>query len=212
MTDEPRAVPPRTTKVLLAEDQGMMRGALALLLGLEDDLEVVAQVDAGDRIVEAALAARPDVALLDIELPGRSGLDAAAELRDRLPACKVVILTTFGRPGYLRRAMEAGAAGFLVKDGPVEELAGTIRRVLRGERVIDPALAAAALSAGPSPLTPREQDVLNAAADGATVADIAGRVFLSESTVRNYLSAAIGKTGTRNRMEAVRAARQNGWL
>jgi two-component system response regulator DesR len=199
-------------RVLLAEDQGMMRGALALLLGLEDDMEVVAQVGAGDRIVEEALAVRPDVALLDIELPGRSGLDAAAELRDRLPGCRVLILTTFGRPGYLRRAMEAGAAGFLVKDGPVEELAGAIRRVLRGERVIDPALAAAALSAGPNPLTPREQDVLNASADGATVADIAERLFLSESTVRNYLSAAIGKTGTRNRMEAVRAARQNGWL
>ncbi|MFF6956362.1 MULTISPECIES: response regulator [unclassified Streptomyces] len=200
------------TRVLLAEDQGMMRGALALLLNLEDDLEVVAQVAAGDRIVAEALEARPDIALLDIELPGRSGLDAAAELRERLPSCQVLILTTFGRPGYLRRAMEAGAAGFLVKDGPVEELAHAIRRVLRGERVIDPALAAAALSAGPSPLTPRERDVLNAAADGSTVADIAARVFLSESTVRNYLSAAIGKTGTRNRIEAVRHARQNGWL
>lgn len=199
-------------RVLLAEDQGMMRGALALLLGLEDDIEVVAQVAAGDRIVPEALAVRPDIALLDIELPGRSGLDAAAELRAQLPSCRVLILTTFGRPGYLRRAMEAGAAGFLVKDGPVEELAVAIRRVLRGERVIDPALAAAALSAGPSPLTAREEDVLNAAADGATVADIAGRLFLSESTVRNYLSSAIGKTGTRNRMEAVRAARQNGWL
>lgn len=202
----------KPVRVLLAEDQGMMRGALALLLDLEDDIKVVAQVAAGDRIVAEALEARPDIALLDIELPGRSGLDAAADLRAELPSCKVLILTTFGRPGYLRRAMEAGAAGFLVKDGPVEQLADAIRRVLRGERVIDPALAAAALSAGPSPLTPREQDVLNAAADGATVADIARRVFLSESTVRNYLSAAIGKTGTRNRIEAVRCARQNGWL
>jgi two-component system response regulator DesR len=199
-------------RVLLAEDQRMMRGALALLLDLEDDLEVVAQVGAGDQVVAKALEVRPDVALLDIEMPGMSGLDAAAELREKLPECRVLILTTFGRPGYLRRAMEAGAAGFLVKDGPVEELAGAIRRVLRGERVIDPALAAAALSAGPSPLTARERDVLNAAADGATVADIAGKLFLSESTVRNYLSAAIGKTGSRNRMEAVRAARQNGWL
>jgi two-component system response regulator DesR len=199
-------------RVLLAEDQGMMRGALALLLDLEDDIEVVAQVAAGDLIVEAALAARPDIALLDIELPGRSGLDAAADLRERLPSCRVLILTTFGRPGYLRRAMEAGAVGFLVKDGPVEDLAGAIRRVLAGERVVDPALAAAALSAGPSPLTAREQDVLNAAADGATVSDIAGKLHLSESTVRNYLSSAIGKTGTRNRMEAVRSARQNGWL
>ncbi|MER6052606.1 response regulator transcription factor [Streptomyces sp. BHT-5-2] len=199
-------------RILLAEDQRMMRGALALLLDLEDDMEVVAQVPAGDRIVEAALETRPDVALLDIELPGRSGLDAAADLRDQLPSCKVLIVTTFGRPGYLRRAMEAGASGFLVKDGPVEDLAAAIRRVLAGERVIDPGLAAAALSAGPNPLTQRERDVLTAAVDGATVADIAGRLSLSQATVRNYLSAAIGKTGTRNRMEAVRAARLNGWL
>ncbi|EYT80801.1 MULTISPECIES: response regulator transcription factor [unclassified Streptomyces] len=204
--------PAERTRVLLAEDQGMMRGALALLLGLEEDMEVVAQVAAGDAIVDAALAHRPDVALLDIELPGRSGLDAAAELRERAPGCKVLILTTFGRPGYLRRAMEAGAAGFLVKDGPVEELAAAIRRVLAGETVVDPALAAAALSAGPSPLTARECDVLKASADGATVADIAARLHLSESTVRNYLSSAIGKTGTRNRMEAMREARQQGWL
>ncbi|MFG2142440.1 response regulator [Streptomyces sp. NPDC048650] len=199
-------------KVLLAEDQGMMRGALALLLGLEEDMEVVAQVAAGDQIVAAALDTRPDIALLDIELPGRSGLDAAADLRGQLPSCKVLIVTTFGRPGYLRRAMEAGASGFLVKDGPVEELAAAIRRVLAGERVIDPGLAAAALSAGPNPLTQRERDVLTAAVDGATVADIAAKLHLSQATVRNYLSAAIGKTGTRNRMEAVRAARRNGWL
>ncbi|WP_424887720.1 response regulator [Streptomyces sp. XH2] len=199
-------------KLLLAEDQGMMRGALALLLGLEEDIEIVAQVGDGDEIVPKALETKPDVALLDIELPGRSGLDAAADLRARMPACQVLILTTFGRPGYLRRAMEAGAAGFLVKDGPVEDLAAAIRRVLAGERVIDPALAAAALSAGPNPLTQRERDVLAAAVDGATVADIAAKVHLSPATVRNYLSAAIGKTQTRNRMEAVRAARQNGWL
>ncbi|MFJ2746072.1 response regulator [Streptomyces sp. NPDC087440] len=204
--------PAKSIRILLAEDQGMMRGALALLLGLEEDMEVVAQVATGDRIVSTALEARPDVALLDIELPGMSGLDAAALLREEVPDCRVLILTTFGRPGYLRRAMEAGACGFLVKDGPVEELAEAIRRILTGETVIDPALAAAALSSGPSPLTPRERDVLNAAVDGATVADIAAKVHLSESTVRNYLSAAIGKTGTRNRMEAVRAARQQGWL
>ncbi|MFF1717336.1 response regulator [Streptomyces sp. NPDC058268] len=199
-------------RVLLAEDQGMMRGALALLLGMEEDIEVVAQVGRGDEIVDAALNARPDVALLDIELPGRSGLEAAADLREESPECRVLILTTFGRPGYLRRAMEAGAVGFLVKDGPVEDLAEAIRQVLRGETVIDPALAAAALSAGPSPLTGREADVLKASVDGATVSDIAGQLHLSESTVRNYLSAAIGKTGTRNRMEAVREARQRGWL
>ncbi|MFE5943615.1 response regulator [Streptomyces sp. NPDC056480] len=199
-------------RLLLAEDQGMMRGALALLLGMEHDMEVVAQVGRGDEIVDAALLARPDVALLDIELPGRSGLDAAADLRGQAPDCRVLILTTFGRPGYLRRAMEAGAAGFLVKDGPVEELAEAIRQVLRGETVIDPALAAAALGAGPNPLTARERDALAAAVDGATIADIAAALHLSESTVRNYLSSAIGKTGTRNRMEAVRAARRQGWL
>ncbi|MER5205256.1 response regulator transcription factor [Streptomyces sp. NPDC002825] len=199
-------------RLLLAEDQGMMRGALALLLGMEHDIEVVAQVGRGDEIVDAALVARPDVALLDIELPGRSGLDAAADLRDEVPECRVLILTTFGRPGYLRRAMEAGAAGFLVKDGPVEDLAEAVRQVLRGETVIDPALAAAALSAGPNPLTGRERDALAASVDGATIADIAASLHLSESTVRNYLSSAIGKTGTRNRMEAVRAARRQGWL
>ncbi|MFJ6644716.1 response regulator transcription factor [Streptomyces sp. NPDC091290] len=204
--------PGKHIRVLLAEDQGMMRGALALLLGMEPDIEVVAQVSAGDAIVDAALTHRPDVALLDIELPGLSGLDAASELRDQVPDCRVLILTTFGRPGYLRRAMEAGAAGFLVKDGPVEELAVAVRRVLTGETVIDPALAAAALSAGPNPLTAREREVLNASSDGATVADVSARLHLSESTVRNYLSSAIGKTGTRNRTEALREARQQGWL
>jgi len=199
-------------RILLAEDQGMMRGALALLLDMEEDLEVAAQVQDGSQVLPVALDTRPDVALLDIEMPGRSGLDAAADLHEELPGCKVLILTTFGRPGYLRRAMEAGASGFLMKDGPVEELAVAIRKVLAGEQVIDPALAAAALSAGPNPLTDRERDVLTAAADGATVADIAKQLFLSESTVRNYLSSAIGKTGSRNRIEAVQAARTNGWL
>ncbi|MEV5638595.1 response regulator transcription factor [Streptomyces flaveolus] len=203
---------PRPIRVLLAEDQGMMRGALALLLGMEEDIEVVAQVATGDAIVGAVLEHRPAVALLDIELPGLSGLDAAAQLRERAPGCRVLILTTFGRPGYLRRALEAGAAGFLVKDGPVEELAGAVRRVLGGETVVDPALATAALSAGPSPLTPRECEVLRASADGATVADVAAALHLSESTVRNYLSAAIGKTATRNRAEALREARRQGWL
>nr|WP_277351431.1 response regulator transcription factor [Microbispora sp. CL1-1] len=197
---------------MLAEDQGMMRGALALLLNLEQDIEVVAQVGHGDEVVDTALRTRPDVALLDIEMPGRGGLENAADLHERLPGCAVLILTTFGRPGYLRRAMEAGARGFLVKDGPVEDLADAVRRVLRGERVIDPALAAAALSTGPSPLTDRERDVLAAAADGSTISDIAARLHLSESTVRNYLSSAIGKTGTRNRIEAARLARHNGWL
>lgn len=199
-------------RILLAEDQGMMRDALALLLGLEPDITVVAEVGTGDAVVPAALRERPDVALLDIEMPGGDGITVAADLRARLPSCQVLILTTFGRPGYLRRAMEAGALGFLVKDGPVEALAVAIRRVLAGERVVDPALAAAALAIGPDPLTARERDVLRAAADGATIADIAARLHLSESTVRNYLSATIAKTGTRNRIEAVGVARGNGWL
>jgi two-component system response regulator DesR len=199
-------------RVLLAEDQGMMRGALALLLRLEPDIEVVAEVGSGTEVLPTALATRPDVALLDIEMPGCSGLDAAAALRRELPDCKVLIVTAFGRAGYVRRAMEAGARGFLVKDGPVEELAAAIRKVLGGERVIDPSLAATALSVGPNPLTEREREVLSAAADGSTIADIAQRLHLSESTVRNYLSAAIGKTSSRNRIEAVQAARSQGWL
>jgi two-component system response regulator DesR len=199
-------------RVLLAEDQGMMRGALAALLGLEPDLDVVAQVPSGDLVVPTALDLRPDVALLDIEMPGLDGLAAAAELRRALPGCRVLILTTFGRPGYLRRAMEAGASGFLVKDGPAEQLADAIRRVATGQRVIDPALAATALSTGPNPLSPRERDVLAAAAGGTTIAEIAGRLFLSKGTVRNYLSAAIHKTGARNRIEASRIAERNGWL
>jgi two-component system response regulator DesR len=200
------------TRLLIAEDQGMMRGALATLLDLEDDLEVVAQVESGDRIVPTALDVRPDVALLDIEMPGLTGLEAAEQLRDVLPDCVTVIVTTFGRPGYLQRALAAGARGFIVKDGPVEELARSLRRVCAGELVIDPVLATAAVVMGPNPLTPRERDVLNAAADGSTVDDISGRTHLSRSTVRNYLSDAIGKTRTRNRMEAVRVARDNGWL
>jgi two-component system, NarL family, response regulator DesR len=206
------AGPGPVIRVLLAEDQGMMRGALALLLDLEPDLEVVAQVATGDQIVPVAVRVRPDVALLDIEMPGGDGITATAQLRRRLPGCKVLILTTFGRPGYLRRAMEAGASGFLVKDGPVEELAAAVRRVRAGARVVDEALAAAALAAGPDPLTDRERDVLRESAGGATVADIAARLHLSESTVRNYLSAAITKTGTRNRIEAVGVAQSNGWL
>ncbi|MFF0307504.1 response regulator [Streptosporangium sp. NPDC004379] len=199
-------------RILIAEDQGMMLDALALLLGLEDDLEVVARVGRGDEVVTAALAARPDVALLDIELPGRSGLDLIEELRASLPGCAVLILTTFARPGYLRRAMEAGAAGFLVKDGPVDELAAAVRDAAAGRRIVDADLAAAALRAGPSPLTGRERDVLAAAVDGATIADLAARLHLSESTVRNHLSSAIGKTHTRNRIEAARLAQRNGWL
>jgi two-component system response regulator DesR len=189
-----------------------VRGALATLLGLEDDIEVVAEASTGDEALAAAAKAKPDVALLDIEMPGKDGITTAGELRTALPACKVVILTTFGRPGYLRRAMEAGASAFLVKDSPAGELAAAIRRVLSGERVIDPGLAAAALSAGPNPLSPRERDVLAASADGSTISDIAARLHLSEGTVRNYLSAAIQKVGARNRIEAVQSAERQGWV
>jgi two-component system response regulator DesR len=199
-------------RVLIAEDQGMVRGALATLLALEDDIEVVAQCSRGDEVVAAAMTAQPDVALLDIEMPGLDGLKAAALLHQAQPACTIIILTTFGRPGYLRRAMEAGATGFVVKDGPADQLAVSIRRAVAGERVIDTALAAAALSDGSNPLTPRERDVLHAASGGATIASIAGSMFLSQGTVRNYLSSAIQKTGARNRLEAVRTAEQHGWL
>ena len=190
----------------------MVRGALKVLLDLEADIEVVGEAGRGDEVVALAHRCDPDVALLDIEMPGMDGLDAAAALHAAVPSCVILILTTFGRPGYLRRAMEAGASGFLVKDGPVEELAAAIRRAVQGERVIDPSLAAAALSAGPNPLTPREQDVLRAAVDGSTIAAISGRLALSEGTVRNYLSSAIQKTATRNRTEALRVAEANGWL
>jgi len=190
----------------------MVRGALATLLALEDDIDVVAQCSRGDEVVATAEAAHPDVALLDIEMPGLDGLKAAALLHQALPACTIIILTTFGRPGYLRRAMEAGATGFVVKDGPADQLAVSIRRAVAGERVIDTALAAAALSDGSNPLTPRERDVLHAASGGATIATIATSMFLSQGTVRNYLSSAIQKTGARNRLEAVRAAEQHGWL
>ncbi|HVX43646.1 MAG TPA: response regulator transcription factor [Mycobacteriales bacterium] len=199
-------------RVLLAEDQAMVRGAIAALLALEDDMEVVAQAGRGDDVLPEARRSIPDVALLDIEMPGIDGLAAAAQLHAELPDCKVLVLTTFGRPGFLRRAMQAGAVGFLVKDGPADELAAAIRRALAGERVIDAGLAAAALSEGPNPLSDREREVLRRTADGSTVADIAGRLFLSEGTVRNYLSAAIQKTGARNRLEAVNAAREKGWL
>jgi two-component system, NarL family, response regulator DesR len=199
-------------RVLLAEDQAMMRGALAVLLGLEEDIEVVGEVEDGAEVVPRALELRPDVALLDIEMPNLSGLEAAAELAARLPECRVVIVTTFARPGYLQRAMEAGARGFLVKDGPADGLADAIRRVVAGSVEIDPDLAGAALRTAVSPLTTREREVLSAAEDGSTIADIAGRLHLSESTVRNYLSAAIGKTGTRNKVEAAHLARQQGWL
>jgi two-component system, NarL family, response regulator DesR len=199
-------------RLLLADDQELIRSALAALLALEEDFEVVALVGRGDEVVAAARAHHPDVALLDIEMPGIDGLAAAGVLAQEVPRCRSLILTTFGRPGYLRRAIESGAFGFVVKDAPPEQLADAIRRVAAGERVVDPVLAAATIASGTSPLTARERDVLVAARPGATVAEIAGMLMLSEGTVRNYLSAAIAKTGTRNRVEAVRAADEHGWL
>jgi two-component system response regulator DesR len=201
-----------TIRILLAEDQAMVRGALAALLTLEGDIEIVAEVGRGDEVVPAALNAKPDVALLDIEMPGCDGLTAATDLRKQLPSCRVLILTTFGRPGYLRRAMETGAVGYLLKDAPAAQLAEAVRRAMAGERVVDPALAMAALSEGNNPLTDREREVLAAATDGSSVAEIAETLALSEGTVRNYLSVAIQKTGAHNRIEAAHVAQAKGWL
>jgi two-component system, NarL family, response regulator DesR len=199
-------------RLLLADDQELIRRALAVLLELQDDFEVVASVGSGDAVAAAARENRPDVALLDIEMPGIDGIAAAGVLAQQVPSCRSLILTTFGRPGYLRRAMESGAYGFIVKDAPPEQLADAIRRVAAGERVVDPVLAAATLASGASPLTARERDVLVAARQGGTVADIARVLCLSEGTIRNYLSTAIAKASARNRTEAVRIADERGWL
>nr|WP_315268675.1 response regulator transcription factor [Microbacterium lemovicicum] len=199
-------------RLLIADDQALVRGALSALLGLEPDIDVVAEVGRGDEVVDAAASARPDVALLDIEMPGMDGIAAAAALRTAVPACRVLIVTTFGRPGYLKRAMQAGASGFVVKDTPAAQLADAVRRVAQGLRVVDPALAADSLAQGDSPLTERETDVLEVARAGGSVGDIARILHLSEGTVRNHLSSAIGKTGGRNRADAARIAEQNGWL
>jgi len=199
-------------RILIADDQGMIRSALATLLGMEPDFEIVAQLDSGQAILAAARQARPDVALLDVEMPGLDGISATAQVRSASPSTRVLIVTTFGRPGYLRRALQAGAAGFVVKDTPAAQLADAVRRVHAGLRVVDPALATDSLVAGESPLTARETEVLQAARDGSTVAAIAKKLFLSDGTVRNHLSSAIGKTGAANRAEAVIIADGNGWL
>jgi two-component system response regulator DesR len=199
-------------KVLLADDQTLVRGALAAMLGLEPDIEVVAEVGSGDDVLPEARRTRPDIALLDVQMPGKDGLTAAAELRDALPACKVVMCTTFGRPGYLSRALAAGAIGFVVKDAPPEQLVDAVRRAHAGLRVVDPVLAAESLATGQSPLTIREREVLAESSDGGTIADIARSLHLSEGTVRNHLSSAIGKTGARTRAEAARLAEERGWL
>ncbi len=201
-----------TIRLLLADDEELIRSALERLLDMEEDFSVVASVGRGDEVADAARRTQPDVALLDVEMPGLDGLAAAALLAQHAPGCRTLILTTFGRPGYLRRAIESGAAGFVVKDSPVDDLAVAIRRVAAGERVIDPALAAATIAHGRSPLTQRERDVLVAARSGTTVADMAGRLFLSEGTVRNHLSAVIAKTGAKNRFDALRIAEERGWL
>lgn len=199
-------------RVLLADDQTMFRDAVAALLSLEPDIEVVAAVGRGDEVPAAVRRTGPDVALLDVEMPGADGLAAARELRAAGFAGKVVMLTTFDRPGYLRSAMESGASGFLLKDVPVAELAGAIRQIAAGRRVVDPVLAAAALSEGASPLTPREAEVLAAARGHGTVAEIAAGLHLSPGTVRNHLSAAIQKLGSRTRAEALTVAERKGWL
>jgi two-component system response regulator DesR len=199
-------------RVLLAEDQAMVRGALASLLELEHDVEVVSEVGRGDEVLEAARRAAPDVALLDIGLPGMDGLEVAAALHDALPEVRVVMLTTFNRPGYLRRAMEAGAAGFLLKDAPAGELARAIRAAAAGERVVDPGLAAAALSQGENPLTGREREVLAAARSHGTVAELAASLHLSPGTTRNHLSAIMQKLDAHSRFEAIRVAEERGWL
>ena len=199
-------------RLLIADDQALVRGALAALLGLERDIEVIAEVGRGDEVVGAALESTPDVALLDVDMPGLDGIAAAALLKKALPACQVLMVTTFGRPGYLRRAMQAGASGFVVKDTPARQLADAVRRVASGLRVVDPLLAAETLTSGDSPLTERETDVLSAARARGSIADIARSLHLSEGTVRNYLSSAIGKTNARNRADAVTIAEDNGWL
>lgn len=200
------------SRILLADDHAMVREALATLLGLEPDFEVVAQVADGAGVLGAARETRPDVALVDIEMPGADGLSVAEALATELPEVKVVIVTAFGRPGFLRRAMEAGVAGYLLKDRPASELAAALRRVLAGHRVVDPELAVAALSEGANPLSPRELEVLAAAESGAPASELAAALHLSVGTVKNHLSVAIGKLGARNRAEAVRIARERGWL
>jgi two-component system response regulator DesR len=198
-------------RILLAEDQGMVRGALAALLELEDDLEVVGQAADGVEALALAIRMRPDIVLTDIEMPGKTGLELAADLRCLEAPPKVVILTTFSRGGYLRRAMDAGAAGYLLKDAPASRLADAIRRVHQGLKAIDPELALAAWSE-PDPLTDRERQVLRLAGEGQTNAQIGEALHLTEGTVRNYLSEAIGKLGAQNRIEAARLARDQGWL
>jgi two-component system response regulator DesR len=199
-------------RVLLAEDQQMFRTAVRRLLELEADIEVVAEVARGDELVRAALAARPDVAVVDIEMPAQDGISAATELKLSLPSCRTLILTMYGRPGFVQRAMEGGVSGFVLKDAPVEVLADAIRRCAAGEEVLDPTLAARALRAASCPLSSRERELLAACADGLSTAELAARLWLSEGTIRNRVSDILGKLGVHNRAEAVKLARESGWL
>lgn len=199
-------------RLLLADDQALVRGALAALLSLEPDLDVVAEVARGDEVVDAVARTGPDVCLLDIEMPGADGIAATSAVREAYPQTRCIIVTTFGRPGYVRRAVEAGASGFVVKDTPAPELADAVRRVHAGQRVVDPALATESLLDGANPLTPRERDILRASLDGAPIAEVARAVRLSPGTVRNYVSAAIAKTAATTRVEAARTALDRGWL
>jgi len=199
-------------KVLLADDQAMVRGALAALLALEPDLEVVAEVGRGDEVLDAVRTSGAEVCLLDVEMPGMTGLEVAEQLAREAPGVRSLVVTTFGRPGYVRRALDAGASGFVVKDTPARELAEAVRRVQAGMRVVDPELAAQSLMDGPSPLSPRETEVLRLALGGSSVASIARTVHLTQGTIRNHLSAAIGKTRASSRAEAARIALERGWL
>lgn len=199
-------------KLLLADDQALVRGAMGALLNLEPDLEVVAEVSSGDQVVDAAQASEAEVCVLDVQMPGLNGIEATAAVRAALPGVRVLIVTTFNRPGYLREALAAGASGFVVKDAPAEKLAEAVRRVHAGLRVIDPELATTSLLDGHNPLTEREQQVLRLALGGASIEKIAAKVFLSPGTVRNLMSSAIGKTKTSNRIEAAVKAQQHGWI
>lgn len=199
-------------RVLLAEDQLMFRTAVRRLLELEGDIAVVAEVARGDELIAAALAVRPEVAVIDIEMPGQDGISAALALQQSLPSCRTLILTMYGRPGFVQRAMAGGVSGFVLKDAPVEALAAAIRRCAAGEDVVDPTVAARALKVGPCPLSTREREILVACAEGRSTAEIATRVWLSEGTLRNRVSEILGKLGARNRAEAVQIARENGWL
>jgi len=199
-------------RVLLADDQALVRGAMGALLDLEPDIEVVAQTGRGDEVVAAARESGVDVCLLDIQMPGIDGVEAARQVRDQLPGVRVVMVTTFDRPGYLRRALDAGAVGFVVKTTPAARLAEAVRRAHAGLRTVDPQLANDLLFSGPNPLTAREQEVLSLARGGEPVARLARKLFLSPGTVRNHLSSAIGKTGAANRVEAAQIATERGWL